>query len=244
MSGALFPNEIDSTLLRLSEPQVHNDRGDWSADLTYDDLPLQIQTPWLKNVFGVSQYTNSNDRVSYSLSFELREREPEIAAFREFLDKLDNWFKEQFKKEDIKGEYFSSIRPSKKPQYPDTLRTKLKVRRGAFECDLMENNIRVQFGTDNAKDKIKHGDRCRMVLQLMPVWSAGGKVGISWKVTSIQKQVNANFRFNNSTDIQIRPPQLIRRDTYKPDMDTPSMAPIFDTITKIPIGPICDTSSS
>lgn len=239
-NGAFFPNEIDSTLLCLAEPQVHNDKGDWSAMLTYDDLPLQIQTPWLVNVFGVSEYRNSNSKISYSMSFELRTNDPSCVAFRKFLEKLDNWFIEQFKKEKIKGNYFSSIRPSKKPQYPDTLRTKLKVRKWSFDCDYMENNVRVQFTPENGRDKIKQGDRCRLVLQLMPVWSAGGRVGISWKVTSLQKQVNAEFRCadlfedsddNNTDDLPVssflRPkaPALRRSSStfttsniYKPDM--------------------------
>jgi len=207
MNGAFLPNEIDTTLLNLAEPEVHNERGDWSAALTYDDLPLQIQTPFLTNVFGLSEYKNSNGRVNYSLSWELRESDPDVNAFKSFLMGLDEWFQDTFKVEKITGEYFSSIRPSKKPQYPDTLRTKLKIRRDAFDCDFMENNIRIQFGPENAHNKIKRGDKCRLVIQLMPVWSAGGRVGISWKVTSLQKQVNARFRPHNDT----QPTKVVER---------------------------------
>ena len=203
---AKFPQEINTDLLNLESPMVHNAKGDWSAKLTYNDLPLQIQTPWLTNVFGLSEYRNSNVRVNYSLSFELREDEPDIKEFKGFLRDLDVWFEKKFEEENIKGLYFSSIRPSKKPnQYPDTLRTKLKTRGDRFDCDFMENNQLAIFTTTNGKDKISHKDRCRMVLQLMPVWSASGRVGISWKVTSIQKQVNCQFRKFGEDPAPIQP---------------------------------------
>lgn len=192
MSDPLFPNEFNAELLKVGDKVIHNSRGDWSAQLTYDDLPLHLQTPWLRNVFGESSYTNSNNKTSYSLSFELRDDEPSASQFKSFLQDLDTWMKENFKEKLIGGEYFSSIRPSKREDLPDTLRVKLKTRRGTFDCRYFEGRAATRW--DINSNKIQHGDRCRMVLELLPIWSANKRVGISWKAVTIQKVGQPNLR--------------------------------------------------
>jgi len=198
MSGPIFPNELDTTKLRLGDRVVHNDSGDWSADLTYDDLPLHLQTPWLRNVFGTSCYINSNQKASFSLSFELRDADPTIKGFKKFLNDLDTWMKKQFEEVGIQGQYFSSIRPPKKQDLPSTLRLKLKTRKQNFDCQLYEGKNLVTWPTNSKK--IEHGDKCRMVIELLPVWSANKRVGISWKIVTIQKVEKPTFRVDNHED--------------------------------------------
>jgi hypothetical protein len=192
-SSAIYPDEFNSDLLQLGERMRHNDRDDWSADLIYDGIPLQIQTPYMHNVFGLSSYTNSNNKTSYSLSFELRNDAPQIKEFRNFIEKFETWLKGQFEIVDIKGEFFSSIRPSKREDLPDTFRVKLKVRKDRFDVKCFRNRINEKWIITD-KTVVQHRDRARLVLELMPVWSAGGKVGVSWKAVTIQIVKPPDFR--------------------------------------------------
>ena len=192
MSNPLFPSEFDPNLLELGERTAHNERGDWSAELTYDDCPVQIQTPWLRCVFGTSSYTNSNKRVSYSLSFELSKEPAEVEEFHAFLRQLDEWFQKKFGEMKLEGDYFSSIRPSSKPHLAPTLRTKLKTKGGNFDLMYMDGNNATPWPVGD--ERVQHGDKCRSILQLMPVWSAAGRIGTSWKVVTIQKMSPPTFR--------------------------------------------------
>jgi len=190
-----FPNEVNFDDLVLGRPQIHNARGDWSASLTYkNDMPLRFQTPWMSNVFGLSKYPNSNQKTAYSLSFELRRSDQDIDAFYKFLTDLDDAMKEKFKKADIDGEYLSCIRPTKREPLPDTLRLKLKTKSGEFDLKFKENEKIVPWKIDGP-ELVEKRDICRMVLELMPVWHANNKTGISLKVVTLQKKSNPDFRF-------------------------------------------------
>lgn len=198
MSVPLFPSEFDANLLELGERKVHNDNGDWSAKLSYDDMPVQIQTPWLKNLFGVSCYNaHSNQRKSYSMSFELSD-DPDIVSFKEFLLQLDVWFKEKFTEIELKGEYFSSVRPPNKSHLPPLLRTKLKVKGQNFDLMYLDSAFAKKWPVDS--EFIQHGDKCRCILELLPVWSAGGRVGTSWKIVTLQKMAPPTFRTVKTED--------------------------------------------
>lgn len=188
----LFPSEVDTSLLELGEKKYHSDT-DWSAFLTYDGEQLHLQTPLLKNVFGISEYKNSNTKINYSVSFELDEGTKEVKDFKSFLVSLDKWFIEQFRAAGITGNYYSSLRPSKKDIYPDTFRLKLKTRRDVFDCRYQENSVGKPFTIKNT-DYIQHGDYCRAIIELMPVWSANGRCGITWKVATLMKKVKPVFR--------------------------------------------------
>lgn len=194
-SSALFPDEFDYNVLNLGNRIRHNDNDDWSADLLYDGIPLQIQTPYMHNVFGLSSYTNSNNKTSYSLSFEMRTDVQELADFKEFIGNLEQWIKEKLEKtDDVKDcEFFSSIRPSKKSHLPDTFRVKLKVRKDKFDVKYFKNRLNEPWKIDD-KTKIQHRDRVRLVLELMPIWCAGKRYGISWKAVTIQIVKPPDFR--------------------------------------------------
>ena len=196
---ALFPSELNTKLLKLGNKRnFGGGKDDWSIELFYDGLPLQLQTPWMRNVFGLSCYQNSNGRTNYSLSWEL-EPNGDVQEFATFLDGLDVWFKEQFKEMGVTLPYFSSVRPCNKfhddgrPRFNPTFRVKLKQRFENFDCTLMDNTIVASRWAVRDTDRIQRGDMCRLIIELLPVWSAGGKIGTTWKVVTLQKQQPVTF---------------------------------------------------
>lgn len=192
MNAAIFPDEFNSADLRLgSRRQFGRNPDDWSLDLYYNDLPLQVQTPWLRNVFGLSQYQQPNGRVAYSMSFDLGD-DSQVAEFHRFLVEFEEWFKGQLREMGIDRPFYSSIRPAKNPKYHPTLRLKMKTRNDTYDCVYLEG--RKPVGWQIGDEKVHHGDKARLVIQLMPIWSAGGRVGISWKVASCQKEAAMAFR--------------------------------------------------
>lgn len=191
--NVLYPDEFDTKRLRLgSKRSFGKGPDDWSMDLFYDDLPLQIQTPWMTNVFGLSKYDQPHSgRTAYSMSFELSQ-DSEVADFHRFLRDFEDWFKAQLGEMGITLPFFSSIRPSKNSQYNPTLRVKLKTKFENFDVAVWENRLRVKWPI--GEERVRHGEKSRLILQLMPIWSAGGRVGTSWKLVGLQKQGNTAFR--------------------------------------------------
>ena len=218
---ALFPAEVDTDQFTVGSKRVFGGPDDWSMPIFYDGLPMQLQTPWLRNVFGMNSYTNPGGKTSYSLSFQLSDTGDD-AQFTAFLTGLDDHFKDLVP---VEANYHSSVRPCTKldesghPKYPPTFRVKLKAKFDKFDCDLMQNQESKKWTINeamNGKGGINHGDQCRLILELLPVWSAGGRWGTSWKALSIQVLKKEGFR--NMGD----PPPFAK--TFAASVPSPSLA--------------------
>ncbi len=191
--AVLYPSEFDTSHLRLgSKRHFGRSQDDWCMDLFYNDLPLQLQSPWMKNVWGIKQYSQPNGRAAYSASFELSQ-DSEVQDFQKFLEDFEGWFKQQLVDFGCNIPFFSSIRQSKNPRYDPTLRVKLKTKHQDFDCNYLENRVIQRWPLSEA-GRVQHGDMCRCIVQLMPIWCAGGRVGISWKLVCLQKQAQSTFR--------------------------------------------------
>lgn len=232
MAQPIFPAEFDTACLRLGTRRLfHGRQDDWSMELFYNDLPLRIETPWMANVFGQSAYEQQNGRgtKAYSLSFALAD-DSEVADFHKFLFEFESWFQTQLQAMGIKKPFYSSIRPAKDPKYAPTLRCKLKTKFGRFDCKLYigeeEKKWAIASGTE-PEVEVNHGDRCRAIIQLQPIWCAGGRVGISWKAVSIQKDSVAAFRVPEPQD-QTKP---FGRDTNPEFMPEPMFRPLANGTT-------------
>ncbi len=210
-TAVLYPSEFDTSRLRLgTRRSFGKGDDDWSMDLYYDDLPLQLETPWMSNVFGLSKYEQPNGRVAYSMSFELS-LDSEVADFHRFLCDFEDWFQVQLKEMGVKLPYYSSIRPAKNPKYNPTLRLKLKTRHDNFDCQMWENKSSVARWPIG-EERVRHGEKCRLIIQLMPIWCAGGRVGTSWKLVGLQKQAESQFRTAETPSFS----QKFNRDSFVP----------------------------
>ena len=199
--SALFPDELDTTLLTFGVKKRFGQRDDWSMELLYDGLPLQLQTPWMRNVFGINRYVNPGGRDSYSVSWEM-EQSGDVGEFSTFLQELDTWFQGHLKETGIEDPYHSSVRPCNKfdeegkPRFNPTFRVKLKQRYDNFACTFLESRVAKRWPVTDC-ERVQRGDMCRMIIELLPIWCAGGNVGTTWKAVTLQKQRSSTgFRRN------------------------------------------------
>lgn len=188
---AIFPSEFDSSNLRLgSRRQFGSNPDDFAVEVLYNEAPLQVETPWLRCVFGQSKYQTNKGRPQYSLSFDMA-KDSEVADLHEFVKDFEKLIRDHLEGGmDVQKPFYSCIRPPKDSKFNPTLRLKLKTRRANFDCEW--EGSEEPWPTN--EERVKHGDRCRLVMQLMPIWSAGDRVGISFKVVRIQKEERSGFR--------------------------------------------------
>lgn len=188
-----LPHELDTDKLTLGTKRAFGGRpDDWSLEVFYNDLPLRIETPWLRNVFGLSEYHQPNGRVAYSMSFDMA-KDSEAADFHKFLVDFEKWVERQLRGMGL-GEgktFFSVIRPAKNPRYNPTLRLKMKSSGDYYDCVYLEGKQRDLWPV--GEEMVHHGQRVRLVIQLLPLWSAGGRFGMSWKIASCQVEAQAQF---------------------------------------------------
>lgn len=223
-TGVLYPSEFDTSRLRLgTKRSFGKSSNDWCMDLFYDDLPLQLQTPWMKNVFGLSDYKQPNGRVAYSLSFELSQ-DSEVADFHKFLLEFEEWFQEQLASLGCDLPFFSSIRQPNNPVYSPTLRVKLKTKHYNYDCKYFEGHVASQRWPIGEK-RVKHGDLCHCIIQLMPVWCAGNRVGTSWKLVGLQKQAQTAFRDSEPGLSREAFNGCVPRDDFFIQVDQPNPSP-------------------
>lgn len=189
----MLPSTVDLSKLFVCNPKTHNPQGHFSRTFLYKNLPLPIESPWMKNVFGINSYKNSNTKNNYSMSFSLDCSDPEIKAFREFIENLEQKIYEALQSDlPQEAEWFSTIRPSKKSEFPDTLRLKIKTKRKIFDIVYSENEKTMEV-PESDTSFVKHGDTCRFIMELNPLWCINNKVGITWKLVRLQKKVSAPF---------------------------------------------------
>jgi len=185
---AHFPSEVRLDHLKFGVQKMFRAPHDWNMPVTYNGMPLQIQTPIMRNVFGLREYTNAGGRSAYSMSLAL-DANGDVGEFRAFLEHFDAVMTQKLQATN----YYSSIRPSTKPdRYAPTLRVKVKERNGYFQCDFLEGHVPVASKVSAVH--MRKNARCRLCLELMPVWSAGSRIGTSWKVVSCQTVVSPAFR--------------------------------------------------
>ena len=173
---ALLPKETKVKSIKIGTRKER--KGGYSINVQYKENNLRIQTPYLTNVFGTQTYSNpGTDNKSYSLSWRLGENEEE---FSEFMINVDKHIRKLCGAiEDI--EYFSPIRPSKNNKYAPTLRTKIREYRGKFDCKFV-NEEEEEEGV-----YMEHGQSARLILDLMPIWKAGSRIGSSWRIVAMEK---------------------------------------------------------
>ena len=201
MYGAtLFAHEIELDKFVWGD-LIRKNENDVCIPLQYDQGPLRIQTPWMKNVFGIQSYSNPGSTTTkYSISLNLKPVNDEVKAFDNAIRNLES----EIQASDLgfkSSEFFSSIRAGK-PGFPDHIRIKIPANKDTLKMKLFigtEDKRQDEEDTKplhkrkinpvpltTAKEFIKHGKVMRLVIELNPIWSAGGKYGISWKVIRVQ----------------------------------------------------------
>ena len=173
--------------------------------VTYKGAPMVVQLPKMKAPFGLSKWADdkgTGDKYSIDLSFAGMDSNEKLGATYETLKTLDDmvveaalansqeWFKKKItSKEVTEALNCPTIKTPKDEKYAPTIKLPLKESSpgGPFTALVFDN--------DRNKIDLKHveckGSEVQAIVQCSHIWIAGGKFGISWKVSQLKVQPRA-----------------------------------------------------
>lgn len=167
--------------------------NDYYHSVTYRKERIRLQTPPMVAMFGLKKYFIPGDNnPKYSLNLSLKETSQEITEFGEFVRKLDKFVQ---KLKGTKGTYCSSITDDdaklKDPSstHSPLLRVKIHVcRKDRLLVDVISPNGDVIALPDEETFRKLVPARCNVkcIIEVNPVWFAGNKFGISFRVLKLQ----------------------------------------------------------
>ncbi len=184
---------FDFTKLVVGSTKV-NTVGSKSAQIYYNEKPLEIQTPRLLS-FGLNKW-GTNDDIYYSTTFSFLglDNDPKIKSFYDFLKGLDEWGKQmalehswewlgtkQIEKETIDTIYHTTLKEPKPPGY---VRFKIKKSSSGIST-LFFNKEKTEIPKDEIETLFTKGSYIRALIKCNGFWISNGKLGISWKVDQI-----------------------------------------------------------
>lgn len=192
---AYFPHEILSNLEYLKfGPKIERE-SDYFYPVTFRGKTCHIQTPKCLYMFGLNKYRNPGGKFDkYSIHLSLREicREApnnnNVTNFRNLLENID-LFAQQDNFEDPKWKYWSALRPNhKSDRKPPTLRIKVPSDAKRLKITIVKEDGKECYYplASEFEEMFKHRNEVRCIIEVNPIWYAGSKFGISYKLIKIQ----------------------------------------------------------
>jgi len=214
---------MSSTITLAKEFEIGNvsfsdvrtlDNGGKAVYMSYNKSPLILQTPQMVAPFGMSKWDNegkSTPKYTIDLSFKAMDKNPNMQAFYNALEALDNklvedgfknqqsWFKgkKYNSKEIVEALYTPLIRHAKDratgeitDKYPPTFKLAVPFKDGKFTCEAFDD-ARNQIDIANVETK---GSKVTAIIQCMGLWFAGGKFGSTWRIIQMKIVPNATIR--------------------------------------------------
>ena len=189
-SVAYFPFEILESMEDLKVGQRESRNNDFFFPVTYAGQRCRIQTPVLLVMFGLTSHNNPESEKAptpkYSLHLSLKAVNEEIKIFNTLLHKMDEFAKEYRLGNEI---YWSSLRPAMDPKKSDLLRLKIPLTNNKKKLiiDVIDTKGRVHTlpTIQHFKELVKHGCKAKCIIEVNPIWYAGKKYGISYRILKI-----------------------------------------------------------
>ena len=183
----LFPKEItDHFNLFTIAPAIYTSNCSYYHPMLYDGMRLRIQTPILHVPFNIQTYRNPGSQIEkYSLHVSLQCLKPEQKDFKEFLQKVDTMVMSMVP---LPPEtYFSCIRYNyANPTLPPVMRIKIPADENVLLIDVFNEGDTISGPTVEQLKGILAGEcSVKCVIEMNPVWVAGGKFGISYKLIQL-----------------------------------------------------------
>lgn len=169
--------------------------------------PIVLQLPTMKAPFGVSGWTNDKgviEKYSLDLSFNGMDSSEKLSSTYELFKGIDDlvvttalensteWFKKRYtSKEVMEALYTPIVKVPKDDKYAPTIKLPLKEvpGGGGFTCAAFDTN-RNKLDLKSANCK---GSDVTAIVNLSHIWIAGGKFGVSWKVSQLRVQLKPSL---------------------------------------------------
>jgi len=201
-SSVTYVNDFSTGSVTISPPKVL-ESGAKQAYLNYNGGRLVLQSATnLAIPFGLNVYDKSGPaEYSVDVSYRGSDTNPEIKAFREKMEELDDfmikqgvknskaWFKSELNEQVIRAFYTPTVKIAKdkdgNPQpYPPTTKLKLRKVNGDFETKVYDVKGNPYKGVP-MEDLIVKGAQATVLMECAGVWFAGSKFGLTWRAKQI-----------------------------------------------------------
>ena len=216
-----------------------NKYGGRSARINYDGGRFLIQTPRLRLPFGLGVYEEKDDdgrvvKTKYSLDYsfagfradERNAEKPLVKRFFEFVEKLEDFVKQEAKKNSFKwiGEPDAAdptIRALFRPiikyardkstgkineAYAPTMKANVGYWDGRFTLDVFDQH---QNKLDDPRGSLVKGSEALSIISIDSVTFAGGKFGVKFNVQSVKSflpdTLRGQYAFNDEEDDEYDP---------------------------------------
>lgn len=152
-----------------------------------------IETPIATAVFGIKAYKNPGSKIiKHSLHISLGTNgSEEMEEFKNLLYKLDEWAKAKNKEigKHANDIYWSPIRKSSnKDMKPPSLRIKIPCYNKKANIDIYTTKQKCikSPSIDLVKRLVPHRTQVKCIIAINPIWRAGKKYGISYKLLKLK----------------------------------------------------------
>ncbi len=189
-------NQIDSIQIGT---RVQQSPTDYYYPIYSFNTKIRVQTPIMQIMFALQSYRNpGNNDLKYSLHLSLKQTDPATVCFRNMLEKIDEVAKSNIS---LPPEtYYSCIRFNHaNPTLPPVMR--IKIQNSIPDC-LAFDLYDPQWGETihptirYATECLKHKSNVVCILEINPIWIAGNKFGVSYKLIQLQiMDVNSGPQF-------------------------------------------------
>lgn len=160
---------------------------DYSYPIFFKNQKLRIQTPPIQLMFPISKYKNPGSNITkYSTHLSLRNEDIQTKQFIALLKFIDQWALEQIPLPPER--YYSPIRYNHaNPQLPPVLRLKIANVEDSLLLDIYKNHEEIlEPSVSEATEIMKHRTTIIGIIELNPIWIAGQKFGVSYKLIQLQ----------------------------------------------------------
>lgn len=177
-----FPSEINLTQISLGKETSYN-KTDWSRLIHYGGGDLTIQLNEAKILFGLLSYSDPQKaRGKESTGICMDAKTKGTIEFREMCENLEKKMVTLYSKTN-NHQFVSCLKTNK---MKDThLRVKVPFKYNSPKFAVFINRDKTLVKKEDMKTVIAHGMIADVLLCLNPLWSSGGKFGISWKLAGI-----------------------------------------------------------
>lgn len=214
VNAPVYAYRPDELLDHMDDFTVGERRVEFAAEemdsfitVNYKGRRCLIETPIATAVFGIKGYKTPGSKTQkYSLHISLGHGNvSDMEDFRHLLHKLDDWAAAQYKwatnLDDKSGHtYWSPIRRGgSKSKKPMSLRIKIPCYHQRCNIDLYSARGKCikNPSIDQVRSMLPHKTQVRCIMAVNPIWTAGKKYGISYKllkVKVVEEAKNVEFR--------------------------------------------------
>lgn len=230
----LTPDNVEDVIdnIHFEEPSVDPTYGNTSVRMYTNNsegekVPVVIETPWMKAIFGVSRFDAAGSSVpkfKLPLSFDKLGSYERQDTFKKFVELLDEkiikeahenagaWLKKDGQPLAVVKAFYSpllSYSKDKKGKINEAYPPKVQLKLGTYNNDDGTYRFAAPVYKDAATkldqptESIQRGTESKAIVEFTGIWEVSGKFGTGWRCNAIkikQKESRSAYVFHDDSD--------------------------------------------